>query len=82
MELEKIIASISEERFKPFLIRCVNNDEALVLYQKNIKVSQAFYALLSVLEVTLRNKINESCKLHFDTDNGFKKNSLQNYIGK
>ncbi len=69
MEIEKIIAAISEERFEPYLTRCGNNGEALVLYQKNIKVSQAFYALLSVLEVTLRNRINQSCKLHFDTDN-------------
>lgn len=56
-----IFSSISNERFEPYLIHS-NNDKqkALELYQLNIEVSQSFYAPLSVLEVTLRNRIDDN----------------------
>ena len=74
MSIDKIIATISKERFYPYLNCCMGNkNDALSLYQKNIEISQTFYALLSVLEVTLRNKIDNSCKIHFDTDNWLQK---------
>lgn len=69
MQETSIISSISKERFQPYLNRCSGNQsEALKLYQKNIEVSQAFYAPLSVLEVTLRNKIDDSFKRHFNSE--------------
>lgn len=61
--------SISKERFAPYLKRSENTKNALFLYQKNIETSQEFYGLLSILEVTLRNKIDQSCKLYFENDN-------------
>lgn len=69
MSLDKIINSISKERFAPYLNRCENTKKALLLYQKNIETSQEFYGLLSILEITLRNKIDQSCKLYFKNDN-------------
>ncbi len=67
--INKIIASISEERFYPYLKRNTDKENALLLYEENIYVSQSFYPLLAILEVTLRNKINQSCILHFKNDN-------------
>lgn len=69
MSLEKIINSISKERFEPYLKRSENTKNALFLYQKNIETSQEFYGLLSILEITLRNQIDQSCKLYFKNDN-------------
>lgn len=69
MELQKIIKDISNERFEPYLLSC-NGDQkrAFELYEYNIKVSQSFYAPLSALEITLRNKIDDSFKEHFRDD--------------
>ncbi len=69
MNIEKIIKSISTERFEPYAKRTNTDEEALRLYQENIKESKRFYPMLSILEVILRNKINESCILHFQNDN-------------
>lgn len=69
MSLEKIINSISKERFEPYLKRSENTKNALFLYQKNIETSQEFYGLLSILEITLRNQIDQSCKLYFKNNN-------------
>lgn len=69
MNLDKIILSISKERFKPYLKRSDNIENALLLYQKNIETSQEFYGLLSILEITLRNKIDQSFKTHFKNEN-------------
>lgn len=67
MQGQNIIDSISTERFKPYLLHCKNNSgKALRLYQKNVEVSQSFYAPLSVLEITLRNKIDQSFKNYFN----------------
>ncbi|TVR81089.1 MAG: hypothetical protein EA412_03820 [Chitinophagaceae bacterium] len=69
MNEQKIIDSISQERFDPYLTFCDRDKiKALKLYQKNIEVSQAFYAPLSVLEITLRNKIDLSCREHFKSE--------------
>ncbi|MCC5924606.1 MAG: hypothetical protein JJT77_12545 [Crocinitomicaceae bacterium] len=82
MELQKIIKDISNERFEPYLLRC-NGDQkkAFELYEYNIKVSQSFYAPLSALEVTLRNKIDESFKEHFG-DDFWLRNVLPPVMGK
>ena len=82
MELQKIIKDISNERFEPYLLRC-NGDQkkAFALYEYNIKVSQSFYAPLSALEVTLRNKIDESFKEHFG-DDFWLRNVLPPVMGK
>lgn len=66
MNRSEILKFISEDRFRPYLLKC-DGDLALAfkLYENNIIISQSFYALLSVLEVTLRNKIDLCFKKHF-----------------
>ncbi len=67
MQKTAVIKAISEERFHPYLKHAENNhDAALRLYQKNIEVSQSFYAPLSVLEITLRNKIDQQFQDYFN----------------
>ncbi len=69
MNTEKIIQSISSERFEPYAKRTETREQGLHLYWENIRESKEFYPILSVLEVLLRNKINESCIVHFENPN-------------
>ncbi len=45
--------------------------KAIEYYQLNTKISEAFYPLLSNLEIALRNSIHQSFSVRFDTDNWF-----------
>lgn len=67
---------LSSPRFNVYLAK-TNNDfhKAYRLYKVNIELSEAFYPILAVLEVSLRNAINETLKLHFNDPYWFK-NSL------
>ena len=67
--LEKLF---SEERLKPYYLRLEDYKEAIKLYKANIQLSEAFYTSLSVLEITLRNAIHQSCKRHFNDDYWFR----------
>ncbi len=60
MENQTIIDRIiSSERFQPYLEHHNQNQEKAFLYfQSNILISEAFYPLLSILEVGLRNSID------------------------
>jgi hypothetical protein len=70
MDIEKIIKTISIERFSPYQKRYPDNiEKSFLLYQSNIEISQAFYSNLSILEVTLRNAISNSMQRHFGTSN-------------
>lgn len=52
---------LSTPRFNTYLSKTNNNfEKAYTLYQVNIQLSEAFYPLLSVLEVSLRNSIHET----------------------
>ncbi len=42
-----------------------NTDKAFKLYNTNLRISQAFYPLLSLTEVILRNAINDKLATHF-----------------
>ena len=69
IRLEKLF---SEERLKPYYKRLTDHNEAINLYKVNIQLSESFYTSLSVLEITLRNAIHQSCKRHFKDDYWFK----------
>lgn len=60
MSLERFIPTISIERLKSFSFTENSYDENLLIkrYEFNIKLSQAFYPILSMFEVTLRNSID------------------------
>ncbi len=62
-DFEKILSSARLNRF----LKAVNNNKAkaLLLYRLNIKLSQNFYAILSMFEVALRNAINSHYSSHF-----------------
>ncbi len=67
---------LSGPRFNVYLAKTNNDfDKAYRLYKVNIELSEAFYPILSVLEVSLRNAVNEALKLHFNDPYWFK-NSL------
>ena len=67
---------LSSPRFNVYLAKTNNDfDKAYRLYKVNIKLSEAFYPILSVLEVSLRNAVNETLKVHFNDPYWFK-NSL------
>ncbi len=67
---------LSSPRFNVYLAK-TNNDfgKACQFYQANIELSEAFYPILSVLEVSLRNAVHETLKVHFQ-DEYWLKNSL------
>jgi hypothetical protein len=66
----KIKKYISASRLQTYEIVCSNNTQrALKAYQTNIRLSQAFYPLLTMVEVVLRNAINEELTDHFSDAN-------------
>jgi hypothetical protein len=66
---------LSSPRFNVYLVKTNDFDKACLLYKVNIELSEAFYPILSVLEVSLRNAVNETLKLHFNDPFWFR-NSL------
>jgi len=64
---------LSSPRFNAYLIETGNDfDKAYELYKVNIELSEAFYPILSILEICLRNAIHETLKIHFDDQYWFK----------
>ena len=70
MTYEKYEKALSVPRIGKYKIAC-NGDKnkALILYRYNIKLCQKFYGILGVLEVVLRNAINEHYKELLQDDN-------------
>lgn len=59
MDKNAIDSFISDERFNPYLKKQSNNySKALLLYNFNILISEAFYPIISILEIALRNKVH------------------------
>ncbi len=66
-DLEKYISKV---RLNNFLTHCKNDEnKALLLYKANIRLSKSFYPLLSILEISLRNSINQAMIHHFGDSN-------------
>ena len=64
---------LSNPRFNVYLSQTENDfGKAYLLYKANIELSEAFYPVLSVLEICLRNAINEQLKEHFNDSYWFK----------
>jgi len=67
--IEKIISS---ERLEPYLKKHKNDFEKAVNHYKiNIEISESFYPLLSILEIALRNKMDDQLKRFFSDENWF-----------
>lgn len=72
MDIKATEKIISTERLAPYLKRHENNFEKAILhYKANIKISEAFYPLISIFEIGLRNNINEQLIRHFGCDDWF-----------
>ncbi len=64
---------LSSPRFNVYLAQTSNDfEKAYRLYKANIELSEAFYPVLSVLEICLRNAINEQLKQYFNDPYWFK----------
>lgn len=73
MDYRKIEKYISKARLEQYEEICANDKQkVLKIYQANLRVSQAFYPLLSLLEVVLRNAINEELIQYFNDQNWLK----------
>lgn len=70
MRINKVRSNLSSARINRYLIATGNNNsKAIKLYKHNLKVSQSFLPILSILEVVIRNKINTILTSYFtDSD--------------
>jgi Abi-like protein len=75
---DKLMPVFSEERLDGYLshFRCVNKNSALKAYSRNIKLSQALYPSLQILEVSLRNMIHQAISVDNMTEHWFDLNIL------
>lgn len=72
MERKSIERIISKERLSPYLRHHNNNlNNAIAHYKANIQISEAFYPYLSILEIGLRNSINNQLYRRFKDENWF-----------
>jgi hypothetical protein len=72
MDRKAIEKIISFERLEPYLKHHAENfDNAVRHYKANIEISEAFYPLLAILEIGLRNKFDYQLKRKFEDDNWF-----------
>jgi len=76
-----VTAALSTERLAPYL-RAMNGDhvKALELYEWNLVVSSAFFEMLAVLEVVLRNALSERLALrHGSLPGHWYENTLETF---
>ncbi len=70
MKYEKLEYYISSRRLERYYIACkYSKTNTKKLYSVNMKLSQAFYPVLSMLEIFLRNSINNILTAHFSDQN-------------
>jgi hypothetical protein len=90
MNYTNFIKNCSPERIAKYeAITNNKNEKTILLYKANISVSQSFMSLICVLEVSLRNNIDEALKNHFNDNDwiinqkeGFMNHPSLSYIGK
>ena len=71
---------ISASRLQSYEAVCGGNqDKAFKLYNTNLRISQAFYPLLSLIEVILRNALNNELTTHFN-DNDWLRNQRSGFM--
>lgn len=80
MNYQEIKKYLSAARLIRYEQACQNDQrKVLKVYQANLKLSQAFYPLLSLFEVVLRNALNEELTRHF-SDPEWLKNQLNEFM--
>lgn len=80
IDYQKIKKYVSSPRLQKYEIVCNNSPrKSLKLYQTNLRLSQAFYPVLSLYEIVLRNAINEELINYFN-DQNWLKNQLTGFM--
>ncbi len=70
MKFTNFINYFSSPRIGRYMVACCNDKKKCAeLYKSNLKLAQAFHPLLGILEVVLRNGINDQLILHFLDEN-------------
>ena len=83
MDRKAIERIISIERLEPYLKHHSNDfDKAVEHYKANIEISEAFYPLLSILEIGLRNNFDYQLKRRFDDDNWFENSEFIKIVSR
>lgn len=81
MYFDDILKYISTPRLGRYLeVTSGSKQRALKIYQTNLRVSQSFYPLLSLLEVVVRNAINEEMKKIYDNDKDWIQNQKTGFM--
>lgn len=66
MNFDTFKGCFSTARVNRYLLASDNSPiRSIALYKANLKVAQAFHPLLGILEVVLRNRINDVLTIHF-----------------
>lgn len=69
MRFIEIERHLSVPRIHKYLSLCGNKTRAIKLYKANMKLSQSFHPVLGIIEIAIRNNINEALTAHFgDSD--------------
>ncbi|RLD89671.1 MAG: hypothetical protein DRJ09_06195 [Bacteroidetes bacterium] len=72
MEKRVLQKILSKERLEPYLkFHSDNFENAITHYKANIEISETFYPMLSILEVTLRNNMDFQLRRKFENKNWF-----------
>ncbi len=83
MDRKAIERIISKERLKPYLkFHSYNFEKAVAHYKANIEVSESFYPLLSILEIGLRNNIDNQLKQRFNDEIWFENSSFIKIVSR
>jgi hypothetical protein len=72
ISLAEFERTVSVDRFKRYRDMADNDHEAVCLYLWNLELSQELYAVLSSLEIALRNTIHAAGTAHFGRDDWFR----------
>lgn len=78
-DFNKISKYVSASRIQKYRDISTSERHTLKLYQANLRLSQAFYPLLSLLEVVLRNAIDMEMKTYFN-DNNWLRNQRNGFM--
>ena len=77
---ENLIALFSDNRLKSYKFDNDDNTIALERYLYNIEISKALYPLLSILEISLRNRVNKAIETVIQSDWILKELQQQNIL--
>ena len=81
MKYEEYEKALSKPRLEKYKIACSGDkNKALILYRYNIKLCQKLYGVLGVLEVVLRNSINEHFKTKLSDNNWIETQATSGFL--